>query len=98
MWRSLKSTTRRPYHSDNKFDFMNRPATMLNWSEIVRVLRHGGTYLSQRVGPGTDRELTDFLMASQSINSLRDPERATRDAQTAGLTIVNLRQESLRVE
>lgn len=81
------------------FEFIvSRHPTTINWLEIERLLRPGATYLSQQVGPGTNRELTEFMMGSQPISDARSPERAVRDATTLGLTLVDLRQESLRVE
>ncbi len=32
------------------------------WDEIARVLRPGGTYFSQQVGPHSNRELSEALM------------------------------------
>lgn len=68
------------------------------WPEIARVLRQGGTYFSQQVGPGSVRELTDFLMGPQPVSPTRDPGRAVRAAESAGLTVVDLREQVLRME
>ncbi|MGH7921253.1 MAG: SAM-dependent methyltransferase, partial [Candidatus Dormibacteraceae bacterium] len=38
----------------------SRHPTVTIWPEIARVLRPGGGYLSQQVGPGSNRELTDY--------------------------------------
>ena len=44
------------------FDLVvSRHPVVVLWDEIARVLRPGGTYLSQQIGAGTNRELTDFL-------------------------------------
>ena len=46
------------------FDLVvSRHPVVVIWDEIARVLASGGTYLSQQIGAGTNRELTDFLMA-----------------------------------
>ncbi len=66
------------------------------WPEVARVLRSGGTYFSQRVGPGSNRELIDFMMGTQPVSEERNPERVARAAARAGLTVVDLRQESMR--
>jgi SAM-dependent methyltransferase len=68
------------------------------WPEIARVLRPGGTYLSQQVGAGSNRELTEFLMGPQPLSDARSTERAVSLADSAGLTVVDLRHESLLVE
>ncbi|MEV1245402.1 class I SAM-dependent methyltransferase [Nonomuraea sp. NPDC050022] len=67
------------------------------WAEIARVLRPGGTYFSQQVGARSVAELTEFFMGPQDGSS-RDPEKARAAAVQAGLTVVDLRAESLRME
>ena len=50
------------------FDLVvSRHPTVAVWPEIARVLRPGGTYLSQQVGAGSNRELTDFMMGPQPV-------------------------------
>jgi SAM-dependent methyltransferase len=68
------------------------------WSEIARVLRPGGTFLSQQVGPHTLRELTEFFLGAQTGRSTREPELARTEAEAAGFDVVDLRSEQLRVE
>jgi SAM-dependent methyltransferase len=68
------------------------------WDEIARVLRPGGTYLSQQIGPGTNRELTDFFLGPTPVAEHRRPERAAEAAQAAGLDVVRLELCALRVE
>ena len=63
-----------------------------------RVLQPGGIYLSQQIGPGTNRELTDFLMGPQPVNEGRSAASARAGAVSAGLDVVDLRECSLRVE
>src|SRR5436305_1262286 len=60
--------------------------------------RTGGRYFAQHVGPGTNRELTDFLMGPQPVSDARSAEKAVADASAHGLEVTDLRQESLRVE
>ena len=62
------------------------------------MLRPGGIYLSQQIGPGTNRELTDFLMGPQPVNEGRSAASARAGATAAGLDVVDLRECSLRVE
>lgn len=87
-----------PFISESIDLVVSRHPTIINWSEIARVLRPGGTYLSQQVGPGTNRELTDFIMGVQPVSESRSPEGAVVEAMASRLEVVDLRQESLRVE
>ncbi len=87
-----------PFPSDS-FDMVaSRHPTVVMWPEIARVLRPGGSYLSQQVGPGSNRELTDFLMGPQPVNPRRSAARAAGEALAAGLGVVELREEALAVE
>lgn len=45
-----------------------RHPVLTRWDEIHRVLRPGGGFLSQQVGPGSVRELTEFLMGPRAMN------------------------------
>ena len=85
--------------ADASFDLVvSRHPVVVLWGEIARVLRPGGTYLSQQIGPGTNRELTDFMMGAQPVNESRGAARSRAGAEAAGLDIVDLRQAALRVE
>lgn len=65
------------------------------WDEIARVLRPGGTYLSQEVGPASAGALTEWFMGPQPSSDTRTPERHRRLAEQAGLEVIDLRLESL---
>jgi SAM-dependent methyltransferase len=81
------------------FDLVvSRHPTVAIWPEIACVLRPGGTYLSQQVGAGSNRELTDFMMGPQPVDPGRSPQVAVAEAQEAGLTVADLREQALRVE
>jgi len=81
------------------FDLVvSRHPTVTVWPEIARVLAPGGTYLSQQVGPGTNRELTDFMVGPQPVHSGRSPRRAVAQATGAGLAVTDVREQALRVE
>jgi SAM-dependent methyltransferase len=85
--------------ADASFDLVvSRHPVVVLWSEISRVLRSGGTYLSQQIGPGTNRELTDFLMGPQPVNESRSAVSARAGATAAGLDVVDLQECGLRVE
>lgn len=75
---------------------LSRHPVVTVWDEVARVLRAGGTYLSQQVGAGTNRELTNFMMGPQPVSPARSVERAVQGAEDAGLAVTDLRQESLR--
>jgi SAM-dependent methyltransferase len=80
------------------FDLVvSRHPVVVLWAEIARVLRPGGTYLSQQIGPGTNRELTDFMMGPRPVNQSRSAARVRAEAESAGLDIVQLRDCALRV-
>ncbi|MFI9050655.1 class I SAM-dependent methyltransferase [Streptomyces sp. NPDC053427] len=70
------------------------------WEEIARVLRPGGTYFSQQVGPASVFELVEYFLGPQpeDVRRARHPEDARREAEAAGLEVVDLRAESLRTE
>jgi SAM-dependent methyltransferase len=84
---------------DDHFDLVvSRHPTVVLWDEIARVLAPGGTYFSQQVGGGTVRELTDAMMGPQPVHPSRSPDVARDAAVRAGLDVVDLRTESLRME
>jgi SAM-dependent methyltransferase len=86
--------------ADGAFDLVvSRHPVTVWWQEVARVLRPGGRYFSQQVGPRSVGELTEFMMGPQpGSNSEREPAVAMGAAQTAGLTVTDLRAESLRTE
>ncbi|HET9731845.1 MAG TPA: class I SAM-dependent methyltransferase [Acidimicrobiales bacterium] len=87
-----------PY-PDGAFDLVvSRHPTVTVWAEAARVLRRGGRLLSQQVGPGSNRELTDFMMGPRPVSDRRSPERAVREAEAAGLRVVALAEARLPVE
>jgi SAM-dependent methyltransferase len=81
------------------FDLVvSRHPVVTLWGEIARVLRPGGTFLSQQIGPGTNRELTDFFLGPTPVNESRRPERAAAEARAAGFEVVRMESCALRVE
>jgi len=68
------------------------------WDEVARVLRPGGHYFSQEVGPRSVGELTEFFLGPQEAGDEREPGKARAEAQAAGLVVTDLRAESLRTE
>jgi SAM-dependent methyltransferase len=87
--------------ADEAFDLVtSRHPVRTYWTEIARVLEPGGTYLSQQVGPRSVAEVTEFFLGPQDPVALgaRHPDRARREADDAGLDVVDLRYEELRTE
>jgi hypothetical protein len=58
-------------------------------------MRRDGTYLSQRVGPGSNLELVEFFLGPQTVGDSRCPQRARALAEAAGLAVVDLREARL---
>ncbi|KOT86425.1 methyltransferase type 11 [Streptomyces sp. NRRL F-5755] len=87
--------------ADGAFDLVTsrHPATVW-WSEIARVLRPGGTYFAQHVGPASVFELVEYFLGPQpeEVRRKRHPDDESRDAEAVGLEIADLRSESLRME
>jgi SAM-dependent methyltransferase len=85
--------------ADGAFDLVSsRHPTRRRWDEIARVLRPGGTYLSQGIGSGSNRELYEFLMGPQPDDGPPAAQRAVDGARAAGLDVVDLREAATRVE
>ncbi|WP_327244591.1 class I SAM-dependent methyltransferase [Streptomyces sp. NBC_01320] len=86
---------------DAAFDLVtSRHPVTTWWTEIARVLRPGGTYFSQQVGPASVFELVEYFLGPQppEARGARDPQRAGAEAEAAGLEVVDLRLETLRTE
>lgn len=82
------------------FDLVtSRHPNSVPWAEIARVLRPGGIYLAQHIGPATVAELTEFFIGPQpQAWARRDPKAERAQAESAGLQIVEMRLERLRQE
>jgi SAM-dependent methyltransferase len=82
----------------NHFDLVvSRHPTTTVWEEIARVLKPGGTFLSQQVGAGSNRELTDAIMGPQPVDDSRSAQRVSAEAKAAGLVVDDLRECALPV-
>ncbi|SDM75985.1 methyltransferase domain-containing protein [Actinacidiphila guanduensis] len=86
---------------DAAFDLVSsrHPVTVW-WQEIARVLRPGGSYLAQHVGPASAVEVVEFFLGPQpgAQRSGRHPDVARKGAADAGLEVVDLRTARLRME
>ncbi|GAA1729388.1 class I SAM-dependent methyltransferase [Isoptericola hypogeus] len=86
---------------DAAFDLVtSRHPVVPRWSEIARVLRPGGTYLAQHVGPASVFELVEHFLGPQppEVRRGRDPGDEVAGARASGLELVDLRAERLRIE
>ncbi|MGH3561566.1 MAG: class I SAM-dependent methyltransferase [Mycobacterium sp.] len=86
--------------ADGAFDLVtSRHPLALWWTEIARVLRPGGTYFAQHVGPATMIELTEFFLGPKpEAGAERKPDVERAQAEAAGLQILDMRPERLRAE
>ncbi|MFE7590498.1 class I SAM-dependent methyltransferase [Kitasatospora sp. NPDC057512] len=86
--------------ADGAFDLVSsRHPVRAWWSEIARVLRPGGTYFAQHVGPASVFELVEYFLGPQpEPREGRRPEAESAEARAAGLEVVDLRSERLRTE
>jgi SAM-dependent methyltransferase len=67
------------------------------WREIARVLRPGGSYFAQHVGPHSLGSLSEFLMGSVPETSKRHPDYERQAATEAGLIFRSLTVERPRI-
>ncbi len=87
-----------PFASGTFGVIVSRHPTQVVWPEIARVLRPGGSYFSQQVGAGSNRELTDFMMGPQPVSLSRSPQLAVAAATATGIEVTDLREQTLRLE
>ncbi|MBF6359870.1 class I SAM-dependent methyltransferase [Nocardia farcinica] len=86
--------------ADAAFDLVTsrHPATIW-WDEIARVLRSDGHYFAQHVGPASVFELVEYFLGDQpTARRKRHPDDEAAAAEAAGLQIVDLRSERLRMQ
>lgn len=84
---------------DASYDLVvSRHPTTIPWGEVARVLRPGGTFLCQGIESGTNRELSEAMMGP--LPPIDEPPASQRDAtaaREAGLEVLDVRSEALRV-
>jgi SAM-dependent methyltransferase len=85
--------------ADRAFDLVTsrHPATV-HWSEIARVLAPDGTYFAQHVGSGTNVEITEFFLRPFEVGLDRHHDIEAERARSAGLEVVQCRNERLHLE
>ncbi|RVU19590.1 class I SAM-dependent methyltransferase [Streptomyces antnestii] len=87
--------------ADGTFDLVtSRHPVKAPFAEIARVLAPGGTYFAQHVGPSSVFEVVEFFLGPQpeEVRRGRDPRGERAEAEAAGLEVVDLRAERLRIE
>ncbi|MFE0132723.1 class I SAM-dependent methyltransferase [Streptomyces sp. NPDC059037] len=87
--------------ADEAFDLVtSRHPVKANFPEIARVLRPGGTYFAQHVGPASVFEVVEYFLGAQpeEVRNARHPDLERAEAEAAGLEIIDLRAERLRME
>jgi SAM-dependent methyltransferase len=85
--------------ADDAFDLVvSRHPVGTDWAETARVLRPGGRYLSQQIGAGTNRELSEAMLGPLPPPDRQHPEQIAAAARAAGLEVLQVRGERLRAE
>ena len=97
-WVAVADTPTLPFAASSFDLVVSRHPVVVLWDEIGRVLRPGGAYLSQQIGAGSNRELTDFMMGEQPVNERRSAASTRAGAEAAGLEVLQLAECALRVE
>ncbi|WP_127498010.1 class I SAM-dependent methyltransferase [Actinoplanes solisilvae] len=84
---------------DGTFDLVvSRHPVHTGWAETARVLRPGGIFLSQQIGAGSNRELSEAMMGPLPPPEGRHPEQIAAEAEAAGFEVLRVRGERLRAE
>lgn len=85
---------------DEAFDLVtSRHPNEVWWPEIARVLRPGGGYLAQQIGPASMIELTEFFLGPMPDKGAGyAPQLQRAQAESAGLQVLDIRTERLRAE
>jgi SAM-dependent methyltransferase len=82
---------------DDSFDLVvSRHPTVTPWPAIARVLRPGGTFLSQQIGADNVEELGATIRGPRPPAPTRGPERERRGAEANGMEVVDVREAALR--
>jgi SAM-dependent methyltransferase len=87
--------------ADAAFDLVSsRHPVGIRWDEVARVLKPGGTYLSQDVGDRSVAELSEYLMGPQPVTDgpSRAPRWSVAGAGNAGLVVTGLHEFRGRME
>jgi SAM-dependent methyltransferase len=84
---------------DDVFDLVvSRHPVRTDWAGTARILRPGGLFLSQQVGAGTNRELSEAMLGPLPPPDRQHPEQIAAAARAAGFEVLQVRAERLRAE
>jgi len=85
--------------ADASFELVtSRHPVRPDWAEIHRVLRPGGHYFAQHVGPASAFELIEQFVGPLPVERcMRDPHIEAAAAEAAGLTVTDLRTARCRM-
>ncbi len=85
---------------DGRFDLVvSRHPVRTDWSEVARVLAAGGRFLSQQIGAGTNRELSEAMMGPlPPPRPDQTAEGIAAGAEAAGLRPIRVESATLQVE
>lgn len=85
---------------DRTFDLVvSRHPVRTDWSEVARVLTADGRFVSQQIGAGTNRELSEAMMGPlPPPRHDQTPAGITTAAEAAGLHPARVEAATLRVE
>ncbi|MBM2622542.1 SAM-dependent methyltransferase [Actinoplanes sp. LDG1-06] len=84
---------------DGSFDLVvSRHPVGTDWAGTARVLAEGGTFLSQQIGAGSNRELSEAMMGPLPPPERQHPEQIRAAAEGAGLRVRRLEAVRLRAE
>ncbi|MFB2600159.1 class I SAM-dependent methyltransferase [Herbiconiux sp. P17] len=84
-----------------RFDLaLSRHPQSTDWRDVARVLHRGGTFLTQQVAAGSNRELYEFFLGPQPVDEKteRSLENLVAGARAAGFRVVDALHESTKVE
>ena len=86
--------------ADQAFDLVtSRHPITVRWNEIARVLRPGGSYFAQQIGPATMSELVEYFIGPQPDKWAElHPDTQSAQAKAAGMQVVDIRMERQRAE
>lgn len=80
---------------DSEFDLVSDRHEAFMAGEVARVLKPGGTFLTQQVGPGNDRELARLLGQAETTARRWDLAEALSQAREVGLRVKASGEESV---
>ncbi|GAB2609210.1 methyltransferase type 11 [Paractinoplanes abujensis] len=106
-WMPVTARTRVPHvvatdglpFRDGAFDLVvSRHPVNTRWAETARILSPRGVFLSQQIGAGSNRELSEAMLGPLPPPDRQHPEQIRAAAEAAGLEVVRLEAERLRLE